>query len=172
MYTHFDWNNFAINGFSTTTAPPTPDNLLPIQRPDGSTFEVEGAITYQPLDENEDDGEELIGMGLYDTPDKATLCDPQLETYRTAMMHQSLDYGCRKVEVPFQPAGKGLKLEETWVPPPPEEEDEEDDEDDDEIDAHGEAVEEETTTIDADESILAKFAGIGHCNSNSWRNMI
>jgi hypothetical protein len=136
MYSHFDWNNFATNGFD---APPTPDNFLPIQHPEPS-FPGEDSIPYHPLEDDEsDDGEELIGMGLYDTPEitKSSSTDPQLDNYRALMMSQLLGSGyvpSRKIE----PTGKGLKLEETWTPPSDDE-----DEDDDEQDGEGEDEEPE-----------------------------
>lgn len=45
-------------------------------------------IPYHSLDDQEDEGEILVGMGLYDTPDKPSLPDAQLEQYRTAMISQ------------------------------------------------------------------------------------
>lgn len=140
MYSHFDWNNFAVNGFEhASTAPPTPENFLPIQHPE-PTFPAEESIPYHPLDDS-DDGEELIGMGLYDTPEpaKAPSSDPQLDNYRSLMMSHLLGAG-RRVE----PTGKGLKLEETWNPPPSDDEDEDED-DDDERDGEGESDDEDAT---------------------------
>ena len=139
MYSHFDWNNFATNGFVNSTAPPTPDNFLPIQYPEPA-FPAEEAIPYHSLEDNEsDDGEELIGMGLYDTPEfsKSSLADPQLNSYRAMMMSQLAGSGYalpRKLES----EGKGLKLEETWTPPSDIFE-----EDDDEQDGEGEKEEPE-----------------------------
>ncbi|PQE05597.1 hypothetical protein CJF30_00007764 [Rutstroemia sp. NJR-2017a BBW] len=119
MYSHFDWNHFAANGFEDATAPPTPDNFLPIQHPEPS-FTSEESIPYHPLSEDEPEGEELIGMA-----------DPQLDNYR--IMSQLLGSTYRRTES----VGKGLKLEETWQPPTAKE-DEDDDEEED-----GEAEEEE-----------------------------
>jgi hypothetical protein len=137
MYTHFDWNNFATNGFDDPTAPPTPDNLLPIQHSEPS-FPPEEAIPYQTLDDSDDTGEELIGMGLYDnTPDagKTFHPDPHLDNYPSLMMPQLLGTPFRRQE----PVGKGLKLEETWDPPTSDnEEDEDEDEDNSEDDGEGE----------------------------------
>lgn len=140
MYSHFDWNNFATNGFdSSSTAPPTPDNFLPIQHPEPA-FSPEESIPYHPLEDNEsDDGEELIGMGLYDTPEisKSPAADPHLDNYRALMMSSLLGSGYippRRVE----PTGKGLKLEETWSPPSDDE-----DQDDEEQDGEGEDEEPE-----------------------------
>jgi len=133
MYSHFDWNNFAIHGFEkSTTAPPTPENFLPIQHPDPS-FPAEESIPYHPLADDEPEGEELIGMGLYDTPEvaKTPSLDPHLDNYRSLMMSQLAGSRYQRPES----AGKGLKLEETWTPPS---EDEDEDEDDDERDGEGE----------------------------------
>ncbi|KAK0125353.1 hypothetical protein ONS95_000625 [Cadophora gregata] len=128
MYSHFDWNNFATNGFeNSSTAPPTPENFLPIQHPEPN-FPAEDAIPYHPLSEPESDGEELIGMGLYDAPEvtKTPSSHPELDNYRALMMTGFLGTGYGKVES----TGKGLKLEETWNPPPSDDEDEDDDEED------------------------------------------
>ncbi|KAI8932178.1 hypothetical protein NX059_011060 [Plenodomus lindquistii] len=70
-------------------------DFLPIQHPTGQDEDME-----------EDGGEKLVALGLYDTPEP------------------SLTWG-----VPSEGMGKGLKLEETWQPPA-NEEDAEDDEDD------------------------------------------
>jgi hypothetical protein len=53
--------------------------------------------------EEEDDGKELVGMGLYDLPDSTSS---------------------------WNGTGKGLKLEETWQPPEDDDDDESDEEDD------------------------------------------
>lgn len=134
MYSHFDWSNFATNGFEdSSTTPPTPENFLPIQHPE-PTFPAEDAIPYHPLDDS-DEGEELIGMGLYDAPEiKSPPSDPYLDNYRASMLSQHLGTPYRRPE----PAGKGLKLEEGWKPPGSE-----DGEDsDDDGDAEDEEVEE------------------------------
>jgi hypothetical protein len=143
MYSHFDWNNFVVNGFeNSTTAPPTPENFLPIQHPE-PTFPAEESIPYHPLSDS-DDGEELIGMGLYDTPEpaKAPPSDPQLDNYRTLMMSHLLGAGRR-----IEPTGKGLKLEETWNPPLSDDEEEDDDEQDGEAESDDEQTTEQTATI-------------------------
>jgi hypothetical protein len=134
MYSHFDWSNFSINGFErSTTAPPTPENFLPIQHPDPS-FPSEEAIPYHPLSDpaDEEEGEILCGMGLYDEPDTGKMysSDPQLDNYRSSV---SQLLGAPRKEA----MGKGLKLEETWAPPADDEEEDEDEdgdgEDDDEV---------------------------------------
>lgn len=132
MYSHFDWNNFAANGFeNSTTAPPTPENFLPIQHPE-PTFPAEETIPYHPLSDDDDGEEELIGMGLYDSPEpaKTPSSDPQLNNYRAMMMSSLFGTATRRVE----PTGKGLKLEETWNPPPSDDEDEDDEDQDGEGD--------------------------------------
>lgn len=112
MYSHFDWNNFASNGFSSATAPPTPENFLPIQHPSPS-FEVSEPPPYT-LDDPDSDDEPLVGLGLYDTPEKSPAYDPHFDNYRAQMMAKLLGPSYRK----YEPTGKGLKLEETWNPPP------------------------------------------------------
>ncbi|RMZ71214.1 cell morphogenesis Las1 [Pyrenophora seminiperda CCB06] len=79
----------------------TSNDFLPIQHP-----------SQQDQDMEEDDGEKLVALGLYDAPEPAS------------------SWGMS------EGTGKGLKLEETWQPPE-EENDEEDEEDDD--DASSEA---------------------------------
>ncbi|KAL3423374.1 hypothetical protein PVAG01_05121 [Phlyctema vagabunda] len=132
MYSHFDWSNFATNGFESSTAPPTPDNFLPIQHPE-TAFPSEDSIPYHPLSDSED-GEELIGMGLYDTPDlpKLPSSESQFDSYRALMMSQFLGSGYRNSES----TGKGLKLEDAWAPPAS------DDGEEDDEDGEGEAEEE------------------------------
>jgi len=127
MYSHFGWSNFDTNGFDATTAPPTPEDFIPIQHPD-PTFSSDEAIPYHPLDDSDSAGEELIGMGLYDTPEKPLLSDPHLDSYRALMVTQILGPTFRKQE----PTGKGLKLEETWNPPASDDGEEDDVAEDDE----------------------------------------
>lgn len=127
MYSHIDWSNFDTNGFDATTAPPTPEDFIPIQHPD-PTFSSDEAIPYHPLDDSDSAGEELIGMGLYDTPEKPLSSDPHLDSYRAFMVTQILGPTFRKQE----PTGKGLKLEETWNPPASDDGEEDDAAEDDE----------------------------------------
>ncbi|KFY27830.1 hypothetical protein V493_03279 [Pseudogymnoascus sp. VKM F-4281 (FW-2241)] len=130
IYSHFDWNNYASTGFEDGTAPPTPENFLPIQHPEPPCA-IETTIPYHSLDDQEDEGEILVGMGLYDTPDKPSLPDVQLEQYRTAMISQYLGSTTHRATaaaavVVAESTGKGLKLEETWNPPPSEDGEDED----------------------------------------------
>ncbi|KAF2848124.1 hypothetical protein T440DRAFT_401879 [Plenodomus tracheiphilus IPT5] len=72
-------------------------DFLPIQHPIGQDEDME-----------EDDGEKLVALGLYDTPEP------------------SLTWGS-----PTEATGKGLKLEETWQPPTNDEDDEDEEDADD-----------------------------------------
>ncbi|KAJ4308958.1 hypothetical protein N0V84_011775 [Fusarium piperis] len=115
----WDWNTFIMHGFNATT-PPTPEALPQAEL---SQPAVSDDIPYQALEEPlEEEGEILVGMGLYDAPDKYEE-DPQLNNYRSTVS-SLLGSTFRGNE----PRGKGLKLEETWEPPKSDEEDEEDDE--------------------------------------------
>jgi len=141
MYNQSDWHNFTANGFDRSTGPPTPENFLPIQHPSPS-FPEEDSIPYHPLSEasEEEEGEILCGLGLYDTPDvlKSVPSDPQLDNYRSSVMSQLLGSVYGK-----EPVGKGLKLEETWNPPTTDDEDDEDDENE-EADGEGDLDEDAT----------------------------
>ena len=136
-----NWDNFAMQGFSGTT-PPTPEGPVPSQQP----------RTEVQVPAQEDDGEILVGMGLYDAPEKYSQ-DPQLLHARSSM-------SCLLGGKP-EPAGKGLKLEETWEPP---ESDEEDDNDDDKSDDDEEECSpQETTTCQVQENwIWVSFLGQQH----------
>ncbi|RFN45969.1 hypothetical protein FIE12Z_9776 [Fusarium flagelliforme] len=115
----WDWNNFIMHGFGATT-PPTPETLPQSHL---SQPAVSEDIQYQALeDASEEEGEILVGMGLYDAPEKFNE-DPQLNNYRSTVS-SLLGSSFRSHE----PSGKGLKLEETWEPPKSEDEDEDEDE--------------------------------------------
>ncbi|KAM5342603.1 hypothetical protein ACJ41O_013569 [Fusarium nematophilum] len=119
----WDWNTFIMHGFNSTT-PPTPETLPQTQL---SQPAMSGDIPYQALEEPlEEEGEILVGMGLYDTPDKYEQ-DPQLNNYRSTVS-SLLGSTFRGHE----PRGKGLKLEETWEPPKSDEEDDDEEEDEEE----------------------------------------
>ncbi|KAF4338179.1 hypothetical protein FBEOM_7921 [Fusarium beomiforme] len=122
----WDWNNFIMHGIGSTT-PPTPETLPQTQLAQPAVSEDPH---YQALeDAADDDGEILVGMGLYDTPEKYNE-DPQLNNYRSTVS-SLLGSSFRN----YEPQGKGLKLEETWEPPKSDEEDEDDeDEEDDNAD--------------------------------------
>ncbi|KAF4981114.1 hypothetical protein FZEAL_3021 [Fusarium zealandicum] len=116
----WDWNTFIMHGYSSTT-PPTPEALPQVQLSQPAMSED---IPYQALEETlEEEGEILVGMGLYDVPDKYEE-DPQLNNYRSTVS-SLLGSSFRSHE----PRGKGLKLEETWEPPKSDDEEEEDEDD-------------------------------------------
>lgn len=123
-----DWQNYIMHGVNTTT-PPTPESLM---QPEPALPPMpQESPAFQTLDEPEEEGEVLVGMGLYDAPEKLNE-DPQLNNYRSTVC--SL-LGSRFR--PSEPQGKGLKLEETWCPPPKSDdgEDDEDDSSEDEAEA-------------------------------------
>ncbi|KAG5917187.1 hypothetical protein E4U53_004229 [Claviceps sorghi] len=111
-----DWNSFVMQGFNSTM-PPTPEAFSHGRQPPVIPE------PYEPLDEPEEEGEILFGMGLYDAPDKVCQ-DPQLNHYRSTV--SSL--------LGAAPRGKGLKLEETWEPPTKTDVDADADEDDEDED--------------------------------------
>lgn len=114
------WGDYAQGLHSTS--PPTPENLPASQQPQ-PVVSTEESIPYQPLDESEEEGEILVGMGLYDAPDKYD-DDPQLNNSRSAM--SSLFGASYRAQ---EGTGKGLKLEEAWQPPESDDEDEDEDAD-------------------------------------------
>jgi hypothetical protein len=166
LYSQLDWDHFAAHGFNATTAPPTPDSFLPIQHPDLS-FQTEEAIPYHSLSEPEPEGEVLVGMGLYDAPEKSPVIDPELENYRALMLSQFLGPACRQQE----PVRKGLKLEETWNPPASDDEEDDEAEDDDEAPAEVDCTEGSlTTSCVGDDSPLGNelTAQMGQYQMNLW----
>ncbi|KAH8664031.1 hypothetical protein BX600DRAFT_512101 [Xylariales sp. PMI_506] len=117
----FNWDGYP--GYGTTcTAPPTPDSHEPVS-PSVPTIAQEDTITYEALNEPEDEGEVLIGMGLYDAPSK----DDDGSEFTGFKTTASILFGTTNRK------GAGLKLEEAWEPPKEddEEEEEEGDVDDD-----------------------------------------
>ena len=110
-YAPSTWTS-SLSTFSNQTAPATPE-LLPNQEilvaPQNDTLEQASL----PKKESK----ELIGMGLYDGPDRNSWSfDSMLGEPTTLFASQQPES-----------TGKGLKLEETWEPP--EEEDDSDDDD-------------------------------------------
>jgi len=124
-----DWDAFAAQGFDRYAAPPTPEDFVihhqPLRKvetaaPAKVVPEVE-TLPYQPLDDDESEGEILYGMGLYDAPDR----DSTLDFHRSAvfsLLGNSAVYP--------EPTRKGLKLEDAWEPPASDDEDEEEEEED------------------------------------------
>jgi hypothetical protein len=120
-----EWDAFATNGFNTCTAPPTPETYQQVDQAE-PILPAEESIPYQALDEPEEEGEILVGMGLYD---EKTDEDPELDHYRTSTS-DLLGSTYRK--------GAGLKLEEAWEPPKEDDESSNEDEDEEEEDAEEE----------------------------------
>ncbi|KAI9158701.1 hypothetical protein HJFPF1_06699 [Paramyrothecium foliicola] len=116
-----DWNAFILHGFNNTS-PPTPDSFLPPHQLQPTVTTVSQG--YQDLEEPEEEGEILVGMGLYDPPEKYHE-DPHLNNYRSTV--SSLLGSTFR---PKEPQGKGLKLEETWEPPKSDDEDDGEDAED------------------------------------------
>ena len=105
-----------------TTAPPTPD-FLPMQNFHEG---LDDPNFYLPTKESTPAGEELVGMGLYDTPNLSSEEDVAFATMTGFGASGTMSQGSQR---------KSLKLEETWAPPPEKEmenEGEEEGEDDEE----------------------------------------
>ncbi|VUC21515.1 unnamed protein product [Clonostachys rosea] len=120
-----EWQPYT-HGLSNTT-PPTPDSTMYAQQPQPAVSE--DPVRYDTLEEPEEEGEILVGMGLYDAPEKYDE-DPQLNNYRSTT--SSLFSSTYRSN---EPTGKGLKLEETWEPPNSDEEEEDDEEEEEDEDA-------------------------------------
>lgn len=107
-YSPVSWTNVPSTGYSqSVTAPPTPEEPPKLQQPQPVVLKHEETSYLTPDEvkvEDEDEGDILVGLGLYDPPEK---------------LHGSL------LGASFRPTGKGLKLEDAWEPPV-EDEDEED----------------------------------------------
>ena len=126
-----DWTQFT-SGFTSFPQPETLD-FLPIQHPLEPPQNIDVKVT--PLIPKKQ-SKELVGMGLYDHPDRDS--------------PSSLDYSALSpgylVNSHRESVGKGLKLEETWQPPQnPEEEEAEDDAEEEEEEAY--------STDEADEDL-------------------
>ena len=137
--------------FSSQTAPPTPD-VIPFKEP---PQQLQNQDTQQ-ISLRKEASKELIGMGLYDGPD------------RNSWSLESMLEGPTNLFAPGRPdsMGKGLKLEETWEPP--EEEDETDSEEQEEEDGEGEAQEEQDAEGYDEMFKLAEGAlGLEHTSQNN-----
>lgn len=102
-----DWSCYGAQNMAT---PPTPEDPPRMQQPE-PVLQTEESIPYQALEENEEEeeGDILIGLGLYDPPEK--------------LPYQG-EGGL--LGASFEPMGKGLKLEDAWEPPASDDEDDED----------------------------------------------
>ncbi|KAI1155739.1 hypothetical protein F4825DRAFT_9809 [Nemania diffusa] len=116
------WYTYSQDGLESCTTPPTPEEGQRVHHP--QSVLPEESISYQPLEEHnneEEEGEILVGMGLYDLPTK-TDTDPELDYYHTTTS--------RLLDTTYR-SGKGWKLEEAWEPPATDDEDSEEDADGD-----------------------------------------
>jgi hypothetical protein len=120
-----DWEAFAAQGFDRYAAPPTPEDFVvhhqPLQKLETTAplkVAPEETIPYQPLDDDESEGEILYGMGLYDAPDVDSAVDFHRSTVFSLL-------GCSATQT--ERMGKGLKLEDAWEPPASDDDDEEED---------------------------------------------
>lgn len=109
-YSPVSWTNVPSIGYSqNVTAPPTPEEPTKFQQTDSVVIKHEATPLLKPDElkvEEEEDGDILVGLGLYDPPEK---------------LHGSL------LGSTFKPTGKGLKLEDAWEPPVEEDDEDEDD---------------------------------------------
>lgn len=121
-FTTDSWDSFVSHGFNRCSAPPTPEDFVQAQQVE-PRLQSEESIPFQPLASEEEEGEILYGMGLYDTPEKPV--DPQLAYHRSAI--SSLLGG---TFAPPESTGKGLKLEDAWEPPASEDGDSQEGDDD------------------------------------------
>lgn len=117
-YSPVSWSNMPATGYThNVTAPATPEDPPKAQQPEPVVVKQE-PMSYSPpelLEDDEEEGDILIGLGLYDPPEKLGFLNAS-----------------------FEPTGKGLKLEDAWEPPASEDEDEDEDEEDGEGDAESE----------------------------------
>jgi len=122
-YSTQDWPEYTFSGLEGKSAPPTPD-FLPIQYPPSSSVAWEEFDNAQGSPLSQTKSKELVGMGLYDSPDSNSLAMSTFPgAYGLGQYHSVLQSRHGSV-------GKGLKLEETWQPP--DDADGENDPDDDE----------------------------------------
>lgn len=103
------WVNAPTVGYNQhMTAPPTPEDLPKAQQAEPLVIKEE-SFAASEAQEEEEEGDIFIGLGLYDPPEKL----PYHE--EGGLLSAS-----------FEPKGKGLKLEDAWEPPAADDEDEED----------------------------------------------
>lgn len=124
------WASFppAPSGLNTYTAPPTPKNFeLPEQFTNTKVASEEPVSAYEAPEEEEDDGEILYGMGLYDPPE--TNEPVGMDLHRSTVFSLLGNAGAYS-----KTSGKGLKLEDAWEPPVSEEDEEDNEEEEAEDD--------------------------------------
>lgn len=131
-----EWNSFATHGFAAAPRTPPDNNCFSAAEPSQARIPSEGSIVACQEQDADDqgEGEILVGMGLYDPPEKEVMMDPTLQSYRSSVA-QLLGSAYKFPE----PTGKGLKLEDAWEPSENlDDDDDEEDNDYDEADAEGE----------------------------------
>ncbi|KAI9678608.1 MAG: hypothetical protein M1817_005665 [Caeruleum heppii] len=103
------WSCYAPVPDDISSAPLFSDDFLPIQHPEP----VKTTDPQRPFSSSQPQPEkgELIGMGLYDAPEREPTPDPELQLYRQ-QLHGLFGASASTNAV----AGRGLKLEETWTP--------------------------------------------------------
>lgn len=108
-YSPAQWADAPAVGYAQNiTAPPTPEDLPKVQQVEPVVKE-ETYPASEAQQEEEEEGDILIGLGLYDPPEKLPFQE------EGGLLSAS-----------FEPKGKGLKLEDAWEPPSSDDEDEED----------------------------------------------
>lgn len=109
-YSPASWVNVpAMTYKQNMTAPPTPEDVQKIQQVDPVVVKEEPYVASEVLEE-EEEGDILIGLGLYDPPEKPS-CHEEGGLFSAI----------------FEPKGKGLKLEDAWEPPASDDEEENED---------------------------------------------
>lgn len=126
--------NAGMGAMSTT--PPTPETF-PMQDQFQPQYINDSTTSFLlDTDNQEDDSEVLVGLGLYSAPDSGkekpkAIAEPHIvELYRRAGV---------ELESNEEKGGKGLKLEDSWAPPAESDKDEDEDDNDAEGDEEEDA---------------------------------
>ncbi|CAK7267148.1 hypothetical protein SEPCBS119000_002396 [Sporothrix epigloea] len=130
-HNHSDTGSTAAQGFAAPRTPPDNSYFSAAEQAPTRISTQGSIIACQGQTADQQEGEILVGMGLYDPPEKEVV-DPTLQNYRSSMA-QLLGAAYTFPE----PTGKGLKLEDAWEPPENLDDDDDSDNDQDR-DAEGE----------------------------------
>ncbi|MCJ1259868.1 hypothetical protein MMC24_007707 [Lignoscripta atroalba] len=147
------WSD-SLSAAPAMTAPPTPD-FLPIQYPPETWPTAHNTpVPHLPKKRSK----ELVGMGLYDSPDKGT--------HSMSGIVGTDTFGFL-VETHHGSVGKGLKLEETWQPP---EEDKGSDTEEDGDDAYSVEEGEEELPVNTTRDVIKDgiYSGYGDLSNQSF----
>lgn len=125
-----NWNTTSAHGFIAPRTPPDSNYFSAVEQAHARIPSQSSILSCPEQDDDQQEGEILVGMGLYDPPEKEVI-DPILQNYRSSVA-QLLGAAYTFPE----PVGKGLKLEDAWEPP--ENLDDEDSDNDEDRDAEGE----------------------------------